>query len=299
MFSNINFSSINIVTVLFIATLGITLTYVFFLIFKKVMMEKRIRERRIKPRKIKNNKNSNNKNTWFNAIFSKIDTEYLELKLIHAGNPMGISDVGTYMIVKFLFTICGIIAGLELYDAESLGKSILIIMVFTVIGFFVVDFIIKESAKTRTNKINNQLPNFLVYFDNYNKAGLMFEDILSTIIDILHGELKKEVIRFNVNYSMTKEFEPALKEFTRRLGSADVDSLEIKLRQCYFSGVYDDLISDEKELIDKKIVNDIAKQTKQFDLYLAIAMGLLIFNLFLWIIYPLMTMVTRDMSGIF
>lgn len=291
--------NINIVTFLLFLILSITFFIVLYLMFRKISIDKRIRERKIIPRKTLKPIKKNNSNTWMNFILSKIDKEYLELKLIHAGNPIGISDIPTYIIMKSLFTVTGLIMGVQLYDSESIPKSIAFFLVSSIIGFFFVDFLIKQSTKTRVTKINSQLPNFLIYFDNYNKAGLMFEDILSTTIDILSGELKKEVIRFNVNYSMTKDFQSSLEEFTKRLGSADSDSLEIKLRQCYYSGVYDDVISDEKEMIDKKIVNDIAKQTKQFDLYLAIAMGLLLFNLFLWLIYPLMIMVTSDMSGIY
>lgn len=291
--------NLNIITFLLFLILSITFFIVLYLMFRKISIDKRIRERKIIPRKISKPIKKNNSNTWMNFILSKIDKEYLELKLIHAGNPIGISDVPTYIIMKSLFTATGLIMGVQLYNPESISKSIIFFLMSSIIGFFFVDFLIKQSTKTRVTKINSQLPNFLIYFDNYNKAGLMFEDILSTTIDILSGELKKEVIRFNVNYSMTKDFQSSLEEFTKRLGSADSDSLEIKLRQCYYSGVYDDVISDEKEMIDKKIVNDIAKQTKQFDLYLAIAMGLLLFNLFLWLIYPLMLMVTTDMSGIY
>lgn len=292
--------NVNIITFLLFFVLSLTFFVVLYFMFKKISIEKRIRERKIVPRRNTQTINRNaSKNTWINAILSKIDKEYLELKLIHAGNPMGISDVPTYVVLKALFTLTGIILGVQLYDAKSISTSIIILLVCSTFGFFFVDILIKQSTKSRVTKINAQLPNFLVYFDNYNKAGLMFEDILSTTVDILSGELKKEVVRFNVNYSMTKDFQGSLEDFTRRLGSADSDSLEIKLRQCFYSGVYDDVISDEKEMIDKKIVNDIARQTKQFDLYLAIAMGLLLFNLFLWLIYPLMIMVTKDMNGIY
>lgn len=296
---NLEFFGIKITSVLLIIILTLIFFMILFLLVKKLSIEKRIRDRKISPRKVSKNELQKHKNTWFNNIISKLDREYIEMKLIHAGNPLGLSDIPTYIILKALFTFTGIIIGLQLYSNDYVSRSVFIFIFSCILGFFLVDIFINQSTKSRVSKINSQLPNFLVYFDNYNKAGLMFEDILSTTIDILEGELKKEVIRFNVNYSMTKDFELSLREFTKRLGSADSDSLEIKLRQCYYSGVYDDVISDEKEMIDKKIVNDIAKQTKQFDLYLAIAMGLLLFNLFLWLIYPLMIMVTRDMGGMY
>lgn len=266
-----------------------------FLGFQKIALEKRIRDRKIKPRKLKKEKSNNN---WVNYFINKIDKEYLDLKLIHAGYPLGIKNVPNYLLIKVLFTITGIIIGIELFEKTAIEKSILILIITSIVGFFFTDFLIKQSTKSRVNKINNQLPIFLMYFDTYNKAGFLFEDILSTVIDVLNGELKKEVIRFNVQYSMTKNFEESLKEFIKRLGTNEADSIEIKLRQCYFVGYYDDIISDEKELIEKKILNDIGNQTKKFELYLAIAMGLLVFNMFLMLIYPLILMVNNSLSVI-
>lgn len=276
----------------------ITFVVVYF-IYTKVSLEKRLRDKRFNPRQVKNAKVKKNKNnTWLNYLGNKLDKEYLDKKLIHAGYPMGIKDTSSYIMMKGLFTSCGIIMGFELFNLESIEKSIILLVITTTVGFFFLDMLINSYKKSRINKIDAQIPTFLGYFDNYNKAGLLFEDILSTVIDVLDGELKKEVIRLNVQYSMSKNFEESIKEFISRLGTSEADSLEIKLRQCYFSGVYDDVISDEKEIIEKKVINDIMRQSKKFELYLSIAIGLLLFNLFLILIHPLTKMVVSNMDGI-
>lgn len=300
MFTNImNSLKGNIVGIIFVGILIITFFTLVFFGYQNLAIEKRIRDRKIKPRKsVKPSMEQENKNTWLNYFANKLDKEYLDLKLIHSGYPLGIRDTSKYILIKLLFTISGTIMGLELFDKNAVEKSIFIILITSIIGFFFVDFLIDQSKKSRVNKINNQLPVFLVYFDTYNKAGFLFEDTLSTVIDVLQGELKKEVIRFNVQYSMTKNFEESLKEFIRRLGTDEADSIEIKLRQCYFTGYYDDVVSDEKELIEKKILNDIANQTKKFELYLAISMGLLVFNMFLILIYPLSIMINSNLGTI-
>ena len=277
--------------------LGIALFSLIVFATKKISMYRRISMRKITPRNTKKKEviAKGTKNTWLNYILSKIDEDRLELRLIHCGNLLGMKNVSNYLMFKAAFTIFGVVLGLELFDSTNISKSLALLCLLSVLGFLFLEFIISQSTKDREVKINNQLPDFLLYFDNYNKSGLMFDDILSTISDILKGELKKEVIRFNVNYSMTKDFEKSLKEFITRLGSQQADSVEVKLRQCFYSGIYDDVINDERELIEKKVINDMSKETKKFELYLALAMGLLVFNLFLWLIYPLMITLKDNM----
>lgn len=277
--------------------IGVALFALIFFATKKISMYRRISMRKITPRNTKKKEviAEGKQNTWLNYILSKIDENRLELRLIHSGNVFGIKNVSKYLAFKAVFTVFGVILGLELFDTVNVSRSLIVLCLLSVLGFLFLDFAISQAIKDRETKINNQLPDFLLYFDNYNKSGLMFDDILSTISDILKGELKKEVIRFNVNYSMTKDFENSLKEFITRLGTLQADSVEVKLRQCFYSGIYDDVINDERELIEKKVINDMSKETKKFELYLALAMGLLVLNLFLWLIYPLMITLKDNM----
>ena len=79
-----------------------------------------------------------------------------------------------------------------------------------------------------------------------------------------------------------------MKEFTKRLGFIESEEIEIKMRQCYYSGIYDDVLTNEKELIEKKVINDIKKETEMYSLYLVFAMSLTIINIFLLVIMPLL-----------
>lgn len=135
---------------------------------------------------------------------------------------------------------------------------------------------------------------FLVSFDNYTKAGLLFEDILDIMPRLIHGDLQKELIRFNVSYSLSKDFEGCIKEFTKRLGVPEADELELKMRQCYYSGIYDDVLINEKELIERKIVNDMRKEAELYNLYLAISIGMLIVNIFVLIVLPIFNIASRN-----
>lgn len=278
--------------------IGLLVCFSIYVMLQKYIIDRNMKKKGIISRKdLNKNKVTLKSNTWLNALTKNLNQEYMEYKLIYSGYVF--NSISQYVIFKVLFTTIGIFAGIVNFNTLEIDKSILILVVITVLSFFIPDFLIKVSTNSRQKGIENQLPVFLVYFDTYNKAGLLFEDILDTITNVLTGELQKEVIRFNISYSMTKNFEESISEFMKRLGTPDVESIEIKLRQCYYSGIYDDVLTDEKEMIEKKVINDIKKQNKKYELYLAIAMVLLIINIFLLVLYPLMLILQSGMSGVF
>ena len=207
---------------------------------------------------------------------------------------MGISTVEIYFVYKVLFTVLGLILGLRLYQPDSPSSSIFLIVLFGGLGYYLVDFILYQGKRRRTKSIKEQLPMFLVSFDNYTKAGLLFEDILDIMPKLIRGDLQKELIRFNVSYSLSKDFEGCIKEFTKRLGIVEADELELKMRQCYYSGIYDDVLTNEKELIERKIVNDMRKESQLYNLYLAIAIAMMIVNIFVLVVIPIFNIASRD-----
>lgn len=275
--------------------LGILLFVILFSLYQKASMEKRIRSRNIPIRKLKKRR----RKTILDKTIDKLDTDQMYYKFVHSGEILGINNISLYFTYKSLFTLTGMIMGIQLYDKLNPTGSIIRLIIFAIIGFNIVDIILWQGRKKREDSINKQMATFLVNFDTYNKAGLLFEDILDVTDEILEGEFKKELLRFNVAYSLSKDFEETVAEFMKRLGIPEAENIEVKLRQAYYSGIYDDTMLDEKELLEKKVINDLKKQSEVFQLYVGMAMGLLILNLLLWIIYPLLMLVQSGMSNAF
>ena len=283
--------NIELRTLLIMCLLILVMGCIFFLFFtfiNRILMEQRLMRKNIKVRRAKR------EYTFVKKILKSFDSEKLQLRFLHSGNIMGISTVETYFVYKVLFTVLGLILGLRLYQPDSPSSSIFLIVLFGGLGYYLVDFILYQGKRRRTKSIKEQLPMFLVSFDNYTKAGLLFEDILDIMPKLISGDLQKELIRFNVSYSLSKDFEGCIKEFTKRLGIVEADELELKMRQCYYSGIYDDVLTNEKELIERKIVNDMRKESQLYNLYLAISIAMMIVNIFVLVVIPIFNIASRD-----
>lgn len=265
-----------------------------YIIANRMMMKKRLREKNIKIRKRKNKEY-----TVWNKILKHFDKEELELRFIHSGGIMGIKSVEIYFVYRIVFLILGLILGIELYQPHDVILSIIILIVCGVLGWLMVDFILYQGKKEREKSIKSQLPMFLMSFDTYIKSGLLFEDVLDIMPKLIEGSFRDEIVRFNVSYSLSKDFEGAIKEFIKRLGVPEADEIELKLRQCYYSGIYDDVLINEKEMIERKVINDMKKESQMYGLYLAVATGLMVFNLFVLVIIPMFNVASEGYRSVF
>ena len=232
-----------------------------------------------------------------NKMKKIFNAEHMEMHFVHCNYALGIKTFETYVIYKALFTIVFVIAGIQMFDPTDPKMSFVYFIGYVLVGFFIVDIVLKQEKKKRLSNIRGQLTLFLINFDNYSKAGLLFEDILDVMSDILDGSFKEEMIRFNVDYSMTKNFEESIMKFSTRLGCEEVDEIELKIRQAFYSGIYDDVFSDQKEILEKKVASEMKKEADMFQIYSAIAMGLILVNIFLLIVLPLFSIASNSYSS--
>lgn len=289
----INIFSLNIEwrTLIIMVLMVLVTACLFFLLYtfiSRMLMEKRLMSKNIKVRKKKKDY------SFVKKILKSFDSDELQLRFLHSGGVMGITTVEIYFIYKVLFTVLGLILGLRLYQSDNIPLSIFTIILLGGLGYFFVDFILYRGKKDRTKSIKEQMPMFLVSFDNYTKAGLLFEDILDIMPKLITGDLQKELVRFNISYSLSKDFEGCIKEFTKRLGIVEADEIELKMRQCYYSGIYDDVLTNEKEMIERKIINDMRKESQMYSLYLAIAIAMMIVNIFVLVVIPIFNIASTD-----
>lgn len=276
-----------------LSLLAICVFFVIYTVINRILLEKRLKDKNIKIRSKRKKEY-----TFFRKILQAFDKEELHLRFIHSGGVMAITTIEMYFLYRVLFVVAGLILGIELYNPNNISQSVLVVILCGLLGYLVVDFILYQGKKKRTKAIKEQLPMFLTSFDNYTKAGLLFDDIIDVMPKLLQGPLQEELVRFNVSYSLSKDFEGTMKEFIKRLGIIEAEELELKMRQCYYSGIYDDVLINEKELIERKVVNDMRKESEMYDLYLVLAMALMILNIFILVIVPLINVASEGMKFI-
>lgn len=267
---------------------------VFTHFYKRFAVVARAKKQKLSP--VNSKKKIARKNT-FDFIKTKENFEY---KFIWSNEFLGIKTKETYYIIKFLSVSVCLLLSFEIYlvYVMSFVQLVLLTLVGVVLGWKAIDFILWQEKKSREKSIKENMPMLLISFDNYAKSGLVFDDILTIVPQFISGPLQKEFVRFSVSYMVSKDFEKCIKEFSKRLGCDEGEEIELKLRQIYYSGIYEDMLTNEKELIERKVINDIKKESGMFELYMALAMCLMLVNIFILSIIPLMTIAQQNLAGI-
>lgn len=222
----------------------------------------------------------------------------IEEKIIFGGNAFGISDIQTYLAFKISFTLGAFILSIQLHGKNFI-QNLFLTVILTIIGFYIPEFMLSYGRRKRRKEIRDQIPLFLVTVDSFFKAGFTFQDILWSMQSMFYGQMAKEVSRLYTRYTMSNNFEESVREFCERLDIPEKNDIELKLRQVFYTGVFDDLLTNEQELIEKKVVNDLRKETEMFDLYISLCLGLLLLNIFIIVVLPLMSALSKSFSGLF
>ena len=162
----------------------------------------------------------------FNRNLSREKKDKIEMKLIRAGNPFGMTPVefqilqwALLLLLPFAFGLYALVLGL------SLGITIMFLLVGLVLAIILPSFYLKQKTEARNKKALKELPDFLDLLTVSIEAGLGFDSALSKLV------AKKDGV-------LSKEFQRCLEEM--RLGKTRRESL---------SGVRDRVNIDDLKLL--------------------------------------------------
>jgi tight adherence protein C len=114
------------------------------------------------------------------------------LKLELAGNP-GRIDASTFLATRFVGA--GIFGGLVLLVSSlptanwTLGRTILMVLIFTVVGFFFPQLWLQSRINSRQNEVRKAMPDALDLLTICVEAGLGFDAAMSKVSEKWENEL--------------------------------------------------------------------------------------------------------------
>ncbi len=167
----------------------------------------------------------------FNRKISNEKAEKLELKLVRAGNPFGMSPVDFRIIqlgLFLLFPVGTVVYGVLL----NLNSAIIFLLALLGMGFahYLPHYYLKKKARYRSHLALKELPDFLDLLTVSLEAGLGFDGAISKVVSKKHGVL-------------VQEFRRCLEEI--RLGKTRRESL---------SGIRERLMTDEVKAFISSII---------------------------------------------
>ncbi|MRH44316.1 type II secretion system F family protein [Aquibacillus halophilus] len=152
--------------------------------------------------------------------------EKLELKLLQAGSPMGMTPVEFRIFQMIVSFVLPIIAGLY---GLLLNLSNGVIFLFIVVGFglstFIPNYYLKLKTKKRNKRALMELPDFLDLVTVSIEAGLGFDSALSKVVSKKPGVLASEFQRCLEEMRLGKTRKEALSGVRSRLMFDDIRSL--------------------------------------------------------------------------
>jgi tight adherence protein C len=160
-------------------------------------------------------------------------------KLELAGNP-GRMDASTFLFLHFVaaFVLGGLVFVLTLFShTYGLPIKLLIVLVFTVLGYFLPDLLVKSKTDRRQKQVRKAMPDALDLLTICVEAGLGFDAAMSKVHEKWDNELAMAFGRVIREIQLGKLRRDALRDMAERLGLAEMTSFVAAVIQSEMLGV--------------------------------------------------------------
>lgn len=160
-------------------------------------------------------------------------------KLELAGNP-GRMDASTFMILHFVAAIFlgGLIFVISLFSKTfTLPIKLLLVVLFTVLGYFLPDLLLKSRIDSRQKSVRKAMPDALDLLTICVEAGLGFDAAMSKVHEKWDNELALAFGRVIREIQLGKLRRDALRDMADRLGIAEMTSFVAAVVQSEMLGV--------------------------------------------------------------
>jgi tight adherence protein C len=165
--------------------------------------------------------------------------EQTRVRLERAGNP-GRIDASTFMVLHFVSAglFGGLVFLLSLFSVTfTLPIKMLIVLVFTVLGYFFPDLWIKSKIDGRQKNVRKAMPDALDLLTICVEAGLGFDAALSKVNEKWDNELSMAFGRVIREIQLGKLRREALRDMAERLGIPEMTSFVAAIVQSEMLGV--------------------------------------------------------------
>jgi len=161
-------------------------------------------------------------------------------KLEQAGSPRGI-DPTIFWASRFVAAV--VLAGILLFVFSmatidwTWGRKITIVFIFTVLGFYLPELLIRSKIQRRQKDIRKALPDALDLLTICVEAGLGFDGAMSKVFEKWDNELSRAFGRVLREIQLGKLRREALRDMAERIGIPEMTSFVAAIIQSEQLGV--------------------------------------------------------------
>lgn len=161
-------------------------------------------------------------------------------KLEIAGNP-GRIDAATFLSTRFIVAIFfgGILLAVGLFSPNKwpLAQTFLVVLVFTVLGFFFPQLWLQSRINSRQKEIRKAMPDALDLLTICVEAGLGFEAAMSKVSEKWENQLSLALLRTIREIQLGKARRDAMRDMADRIGIPEMTSFVAAIIQSEVLGV--------------------------------------------------------------
>jgi tight adherence protein C len=160
-------------------------------------------------------------------------------RLEMAGNP-GRMDASTFLLLHFVAAVFlgGLIFVISLFSKTfTLPIKLLLVLVFTVLGYFLPDLLIRSKVNSRQKQIRKAMPDALDLLTICVEAGLGFDAAMSKVHEKWDNELSLAFGRVIREIQLGKLRRDALRDMAERIGLGEMTSFVAAVVQSEMLGV--------------------------------------------------------------
>jgi tight adherence protein C len=165
--------------------------------------------------------------------------EQTRKRLELAGNPYQM-DASTFLVLHFVAAVVlgGLLLLVALFSKTfSVPIKILLVVIFTVLGYFLPDLLIKSIIDRRQKSVRKAMPDALDLLTICVEAGLGFDAAMSKVNEKWDNELSMAFGRVIREIQLGKLRRDALRDMAERLGLAEMTSFVAAVIQSEMLGV--------------------------------------------------------------
>ncbi len=161
-------------------------------------------------------------------------------KLEIAGNP-GRIDAATFLASRFVVAIFfgGILLAVGLFSPNKwpIAQTFLVVLVFTVLGFFFPQLWLQSRINARQKAIRKAMPDALDLLTICVEAGLGFEAAMSKVSEKWENQLSMALLRTIREIQLGKARRDAMRDMADRIGIPEMTSFVAAIIQSEILGV--------------------------------------------------------------
>ena len=210
------------------------------------------------------------------------------------GYPLNLNAI-SYYFVKILLSIIFSVSASINYN------SLLVSIIFFLIGYFLVDIYIILNKKSRDTEICTDLLNVSNSISLQLSANITLKDSLKKQFEICKNkDFRKAMLEFATKYELSElNIEKSIKELQNKFDILEVNMFCNALMEYNKTGSIVEVLENLSEVLKDKYINKLKEDTRTKIVYITCGVILALGNIILIIFYPLFMSLGQGFNTIF